>query len=469
VKIVSRNRRVAWALASAALAATLATQAHAATLTPLFVAGGTSASAALYDLANAQLFPNSADTGATCGTTSDCAVEQLYAAVGTGSAQTSFLDHAVSGSVGSGQPPYNDPVNLPGVWTSGLSGDIDYASGDAPLSVQQQNTYDAVPLASGATALQTYGAAIVAPVVGDPIAIAFNATGTGLPSGTTLQISQPTLCGIFTGTITNWDAPQIASDNPGVTFNNLPITVVVRSDASGATFILAEALNADCSTFSSVTGGVGLGSGTVTTGTLAPIWGTNGGTFIQEKGSGGIVTEVNATGGSIGYVSASYVQPFSSTGPLAAAVKNKVGKFETPTVAASTLALKGPFVATGPSGTANGVTTSYPNAVTNQILYLAQPSQSGAYPLVGFTYGYFYQCSDATTTTTALIGTDSLFKTFLFKTEVGSNLTPADTIVESTGLVALTNAIKIKSESLIGAGSTKIINGPKAGVCTTPS
>jgi phosphate transport system substrate-binding protein len=468
VKIIAIKRGIARAAAGATLAAVLATSANAGTLTPLFVAGGTSASYTLYDLANAQLYPNSADTGATCGATSDCAVEQLFAAVGTGSAQTSFLNHAVSGSEGSSQPPYNDPINLPGVWTSGLSGDIDYAQGDAPLSVAQLNTYDTVPLSSGATALQTYGAADIVPVFGNPIAIAFNGTNTGLASGATLQLSQPTLCGIFTGTITNWDASQIAADNPGVTFNNLPITVVVRSDTAGSTFILAEALNADCSNFASVTGGVGLGSGTNAAGTLAPIWGTNGGTFVQEKGSGGIVTEVNATAGSIGYDSVSYVQPFSSTGPLAAAIKNAKGKFETPTVSASALALKGPFGTTGPSGTANGVTTIYPNPVTNQILYLAQPSQAGAYPIVGFAYDYFYQCSDATTTTTALTGTNSLYKSFILKTEVGTTLTPADTIVESTGLVPLSNAVKTKSESVIGAGSTKIVNGPKS-YCTITS
>jgi phosphate transport system substrate-binding protein len=446
-----------------ALAAAIAVPVSAATLTPLFVTGGTAAAFVYYDLANASLFPNSADTGATCSaSTEDCAVEQLYAATGTGGAQASFLAHAVDGTVGSGQPPYNDSVNLPGVWNPTPTGDIDYAAGDAPLSVQDLNTYDTVPLSSGSTALQTYGAADVVPTMGIPVAIAYNPSGTGLGSGQTLNLSTSVLCDIFTGVITNWDDSRIATANPGVTFQNEAITVVVRSDGSGTTFIFSNELNQLCSSFASGTGGVGLGSGTTTTGTVAPIWGTTGGTFIQEKGSGGVQSEINSQAGSIGYLSANYVQPFASTGPLAAAVENKLKQYETPTVAASTIGLKGPYLTTGPTGTANGVTTSYPTPVTNQILYVGIPSGSGAYPLVGFTYGYFYQCSDEDSTTTALIGTHGYFKSYIFKTEVSGVLTPADTIIQDNGLVQLPNTIKTKSEAVIGSGSDKIVNGPQS-------
>jgi phosphate transport system substrate-binding protein len=443
-----------------ALTAILAAPAAAATLSPLFVTGGTAAAFAYYDLANAATFPNSADTGATCSaSTEDCAVEQLYAATGTGGAQASFLAHAVAGTVGSGEPPFNDAVNLPGVWNPTPTGDIDYAAGDAPLSITSLNTYDTVPLASGSTALQTYGSPIVVPGLGVPVAFAYNPTNTGLPTGTTLQLSPKSYCGIFTGTITNWDDPSIAADNPGVTFNNLPITVVVRSDGSGTTFITSNALNENCSTFASVTGGVGLGGSS----TVAPVWPS---TFIAQKGSGGIQSYINANAGTIGYLSTNYVQPFAPTGPLAAAVENKEKQFETPTVAASKLGLEGPYLTTGPSGTAGGVTTTYPNPVTNQILYVGIPSKKGAYPIVGFTYLYFYQCSDAKTTTTALIGSHSLIKSFLYKSEVSGVLTPADTIIENNGLVELTNAAKSKSSSLIGAGTTKIVNGPVSGTCT---
>lgn len=459
--------------AVAVLATSMVAPAYAATLTPLYATGGTAAAFAYYDLANAQLFPNSADTGATCGATSDCAVEQLYAATGTGGAQASFLVHAVDGTVGSGEPVCSDGVNLPGIWLApqpacpfaanpypGTVLDIDYSAGDAPLNTTQLATY-------ASTEQATYGAAIVAPTMGVPIAIPFNGTNTGLPAGQTLQLSMPTLCGIFEGTINNWDNAAIAADNPGVTFNNLPINVVVRSDGSGSTFIFSDALDykTNCgAAFTTAVGGVGIGGGGLApTGTVAPVWPA---TFDAQKGSGGVAAEVNLKPGSVGYVSVNYTSLFTAGDPPAAAVKNSKGTFETPTVPASILGLKGPYDTAGPCGTAQGVETCYPKPVTNQILYNSHPSNAGAYPIVGFTYGYFYQCSDTKTTTTALTGTKSLFTSYIYKAEVGGAATPADTIIESVGLVPLTNGVKSNSVKLIKTDAGHIRNGPDTGVCT---
>jgi phosphate transport system substrate-binding protein len=215
------------ATATVAALLTLPLAAGATTVSPLYVAGGTLAGFPFYDLGNASLFPNSADTGATCkSATEDCAVELLYAAVGTGSAQLSFLDHDGQGSVGSGNPPDTDPVTFPTVTFP--YGDLDFAQGDAPLSITQFSSYETTLNGSG-TDLARWGAASVVPLLSGPVAIAYNPAGTGLPNGQALQLSLKSLCGIFTGTITNWDDALLATDNPGVTFNNLPITSVVRS------------------------------------------------------------------------------------------------------------------------------------------------------------------------------------------------------------------------------------------------
>jgi len=48
-----------------------------------------------------------------------------------------------------------------------------------------------------------------------------------------LQFSGDVLADIFDGAITTWNDPKIAADNPGVTLPSAPITVCVRSDASG--------------------------------------------------------------------------------------------------------------------------------------------------------------------------------------------------------------------------------------------
>src|ERR1700722_4241980 len=52
---------------------------------------------------------------------------------------------------------------------------------------------------------------------------------------TNLRLSGKTVADIFTNKVTNWDSPEIAADNPGLTLPNLPIVPVVRSDGSGAT------------------------------------------------------------------------------------------------------------------------------------------------------------------------------------------------------------------------------------------
>jgi ABC-type phosphate transport system substrate-binding protein len=56
---------------------------------------------------------------------------------------------------------------------------------------------------------------------------------------TNLRLSGKTIMKIFTGQITNWDNPEITHDY-GAQLPNLPITPVVRSDGSGATFFLTR-------------------------------------------------------------------------------------------------------------------------------------------------------------------------------------------------------------------------------------
>jgi phosphate transport system substrate-binding protein len=56
---------------------------------------------------------------------------------------------------------------------------------------------------------------------------------------TNLRLTGLTIMKIFTGQITNWDDPSITKDY-GAQLPNLPITPVIRSDGSGATFFLTR-------------------------------------------------------------------------------------------------------------------------------------------------------------------------------------------------------------------------------------
>ena len=74
------------------------------------------------------------------------------------------------------------------------------------------------------------GAILYFPIAAAPITVSFNVSGVD-----SLKLSGPTVAQIFSGKITKWNDPAIATDNAGVTLPNTNITVVHRADASGTT------------------------------------------------------------------------------------------------------------------------------------------------------------------------------------------------------------------------------------------
>ena len=94
---------------------------------------------------------------------------------------------------------------------------VDFGSSDAPLKVAdlQASNLAQFPSVMGA----------VVPVVNVP----------GLKPGS-VKFTGPILADIFLGKITKWNDPTIAAVNAGVTFPDMKITVVHRSDGSGTTF-----------------------------------------------------------------------------------------------------------------------------------------------------------------------------------------------------------------------------------------
>src|SRR5271165_3609053 len=92
---------------------------------------------------------------------------------------------------------------------------VDFGASDAPLSDEE------LAKAPGLLNLPTVLGAVV---------VAYN-----LPGVPALNLSGPTLAGIFLGTITSWNDAAIAKDNPGVTLPGTAIAVASRSDGSGTT------------------------------------------------------------------------------------------------------------------------------------------------------------------------------------------------------------------------------------------
>ena len=102
-----------------------------------------------------------------------------------------------------------------------LGNKTDFGSSDSALQGDEYKT--AKQRCGGSDALNI-------PIVFGPIAITYN-----LPDVDVLILDGPTLAGIFSGTITQWDDPAIKALNPNSPLPAQPITVVSRSDESGTT------------------------------------------------------------------------------------------------------------------------------------------------------------------------------------------------------------------------------------------
>ncbi len=104
-----------------------------------------------------------------------------------------------------------------------LGGQTDFGGTDSPLNADKGEVEKAKARCGGNEAWNL-------PVVFGPIAITYN-----VPGVDSLVLDGPTAAKIFSGTVTSWDAPEIAAINPGKTLPAQPIVVIFRSDESGTT------------------------------------------------------------------------------------------------------------------------------------------------------------------------------------------------------------------------------------------
>jgi phosphate transport system substrate-binding protein len=216
---------------------------------------------------------------------------------------------------------------------------VDFGASDAPMTATQ---------AAGCVGC------VEVPWVLTGTTLAYNVPGA--PDG--LHLSGSVILGIYEGTITNWDAPQIAAINPGVTLPNLAITPIHRSDGSGDTYAFTNYLS-DISPGNGWAGKVGYATSVV--------WPTG----PAYSGNSGVAAAINSTSGAIGYVSASYSIPLNMN---VASIKNADGVYVAPTVAG--------FVAAADAFLkVNGTTFSVNSTGVEIHIVNAPKSAKAAYPL----------------------------------------------------------------------------------------
>jgi phosphate transport system substrate-binding protein len=225
------------------------------------------------------------------------------------------------------------------------SGVVNYAGSDVPIPAASMSNYH------GKTVLYF-------PVFLGPITVSYNLSGIS-----NLKLDATVLAEIFSGKITSWNNSAITALNPGVSLPSTPITLAVRSDASGTTGNFSLYLK-----------------------TAAPsAWTLGSSTIIKwpstaRAGSGnpGVASIIKSTPGAIGYVD--YADAKAS-GLVFASIKNSSGNYIAPTPSSASAAGNGITIA--PNLTFHAVDSSNAQAypITYQswdLVYAMQPNATDA-------------------------------------------------------------------------------------------
>jgi len=167
-----------------------------------------------------------------------------------------------------------------------------------------------------------------------------------------LNFTPKALAGIFLGTITKWNDPEIAKVNPGVTLPGKTIIVVHRSDGSGTTYIWVDFLSKVSPEWKNK---VGVGTS------------VNWPVGLGGKGNEGVAGLVKQTPYAIGYVELIYAAQNKIPYGL---VQNSAGKFVKASLESVTAAA---------AGAAKEMPADFRVSITNA------PGEP-AYPIASFTW-----------------------------------------------------------------------------------
>lgn len=441
--------------AAAALLACAGTAEAASTIAPLFGGGATTGEKPYREIFNQ--YGNTATNDLCAGLTNCPAssyrtnVEVLYLGIGSSAGLKAFDAANPATLVAAGKAPDKPPVassrdfgpfygtGTGSGWTpSGTATNyfpkLHFASADG------LNASDV----TAATALG-FGKPIQVPSLITPVAINFTpATGTWTPKGTLLaggsskvNISTNTLCGIFTGAITDWSNAEITKDNKNVKLGSGQITVVFRNDGAATTFFLANALLNQCGTEKNPVSTHPVPDQWLTDNNIpntAPYRANNlffinvfqkghlpanfynnsafAGVVGGTQGNGGMQQAVDATPGAVGYVAPDFAQPIATGNdkkgnPIAATLnlqsyytfsKGLAPAYKPPSATAASYVMSG---VTPPSST-GGASAPFTDPLNWGPVNPA-PTSVSAYAIGGFQYFLLYSCYSAAADVNALV------------------------------------------------------------------
>jgi phosphate transport system substrate-binding protein len=235
-------------------------------------------------------------------------------------------------------------VNYQGIGSGGgiaqfTAGTVDFGASDAAMTDDEE------------AAAKKKGDPVHIPTVLGAVTVSYNLSGVK----TGLKLDGATTANIFLGKVTKWNDPSIKSQNPGVNLPGANISVCHRSDESGTTknftaFLAdySDAWKNGPGVDKSVKWPVGTGA----------------------KGNDGVAACIKQNAGAVGYVEQAYALANNFT---FASVKNKSGKYITPTLDATSAA---------------GVGLTIPDDLRISTIDAPGPT---AYPVTALTFLLVYQ------------------------------------------------------------------------------
>jgi len=526
------------ALGAVGMAAAVAfAPASAQTITTIQGGGATLPSVTLGELF--ACYSGTTPRPAVCTTAVNAAVRFTYNSVGSGAGQRGWASQ--------------DPVRLGG---SPLVTDVNFGVSEAALTSSQLNAFNAGGSFSstGPTAIANTsdncvspatgtgadvaasggcydnprvenGPAIQIPLFGTPVTIAFdpvykavrNANGSvtehrlnlrypRADGSGGLRLTQALVCGIFSGTITQWNDAALTAANgnralwPATTDTDTTgnvgreIRVVVRDDDSGTTSLFTRWARANCTQWASATpaipatGSIQAFPGNPTPNSISTtdqltVCDNNGNnTFaglgsriFYGRGNEGVAFCTNtpapaatagsvAVGGRIAYLSPDFALPSVSNLPtgnafrgfalMTADVQNAAARFVAPTPASVTTALAAIAAPTGAAVSNPLAWVSSPDAIVGGAPNpVTVPAGATAYPIVGTTNWLGYTCYSSAAKQRAISQARIGFLSWLY-----GNNAAVKTVIESNGFALLPSPYRsaIVANFLTGTAGTNL-------------
>jgi len=217
------------------------------------------------------------------------------------------------------------------------AGTVDFGATDAPMKDDE--------------AKQAPGKIFHIPATIGAVVVAYN-----VPEVTgTLKLAPEVLVDIYAGKIKKWNDPKIKADNPDAKLPAKEIAVIYRTDGSGTTAVFTDYL-----------------------GKISPEWKEKVGVGkvvnwpagLGAKGNEGVTGQVKTTPYTIGYIERAYAS--QNKLPMAE-LKNKAGKFVSPTIEAMSAAAEA---------------VEMPDAL---FVSLSNAEGDAAYPITSYSYLLVYE------------------------------------------------------------------------------